>query len=100
MARGMRHGARWGDWHLDADTLALVLDSGRHHYEIPLAKITDSAHMLDWIFQVRKKAWATNKIMGDLLTAFKDIFRPQALLCSGGRDKKLRCQGVSHKIAI
>jgi hypothetical protein len=40
-------------------------------------------------FQIRKKAWATNKIMGDLLTALKDIFRPQTLLCSGGHDKKL-----------
>jgi hypothetical protein len=49
-------------------------------------------HMLDWIFQIRKKAWATNKIMGDLLTAFEDIFRPQALRCSGGHDKKLHAK--------
>jgi hypothetical protein len=54
--------------------------------------------MLDWIFQIRKKAWATNKIMGDLLTAFKDMFRPQALLCSGGHDKKLDARAHLGKL--
>jgi len=82
---------RWGDWWLAADTMHLCLDwkGNPESYYIPLQEITDSAHMLDWIFQLRMKTWVTNDMMGDLLTAFQEIFYPQATLCGAGRDKKL-----------
>jgi hypothetical protein len=89
----LKNGTTWGDWTLDTADSVLVLDTKiggmRHQYEIELWKITDSAHMLDWIFQVRMKTWVTNDVMGDLLSAFQDIFRPQTFLCGAGHDKKL-----------
>jgi hypothetical protein len=93
MLRNAKNGMAWGDWTLDTDDSVLVLDTRidgmKHHYEIELLKITDSAHMLDWIFQLRTKTWVTNDIMGDLLSAFQDILRPQTFLCGAGKDKKL-----------
>ena len=92
MAGDINDGFTWGDWHLDAKTLTLVLDSEGHHYEIPLGTMTDSAHMLDWIFQLSNKSWVTNEIRGDLLRALHDLFHPQASLCGEGHDKKLDAQ--------
>jgi hypothetical protein len=98
MASDIKDGSTWGDWHLDASTLSLVLDSEGHHYAIPLGKMTDSAHMLDRIFQLSKKSWVTNEIRGDLLRAFHDLFNPQATLCSGGHDKKLDAKAHLRKL--
>jgi len=81
------HGDRWGKWEFDAKRLCLVFDDGR--YEIDLEKITSSAPMLDWIFQVNMKAWASRKDVGDLIEAFDDLLRPQANLCSMGTDRQL-----------
>ena len=89
MAIEIKDGTRWGGWHLDANTRTLILDSGGHHREIPIDEMTDSAHMLDTIFHLSAKSWATNEIRGDLLRALQDLFNPQATLCSGGHDKKI-----------
>jgi hypothetical protein len=80
----IKHGSTWGNWTLDAEVLVLSLRDGRSTYEIDLEDITDSAHMLDWIFQIRMKTWSTNDTIGDLISAFQDIFRPQGSLCGGG----------------
>jgi len=69
--------------------LCLARNGNPERYYIPLTEITDSAHMLDWIFQLRMKSWMTNDIIGDLLSAFEEIFDPQGTLCGSGRDKKL-----------
>ncbi|MFZ0912802.1 MAG: hypothetical protein WBQ76_00700 [Candidatus Korobacteraceae bacterium] len=89
----LRHGDCWGDWTLEAEGddvphLVLTREGGRKR-AINLNEITDSAKMLDWIFQFRMKGWATNDIMGDLLSAFRDIYKPQQTLCSEGKDKHL-----------
>ena len=91
MVQKIKDKTRWGDWWLAADTMHLCLSRGGNpeRYYIPLKAITDSAHMLDWIFQLRAKTWVTNDIMGDLLSAFEEIFDPQDTLCGTGRDKKL-----------
>jgi hypothetical protein len=83
----VHHGDTWGDWELNAKNLTLYLKS--HSYEIDLEAITDSAKMLDWIFQIRMKAWSTNDIIGDLSSAFQDIFRPQGTLCGMGIGKTI-----------
>jgi len=72
--------------------LVLTWKGDPEHYSIPLAEIKDSAKMLDWIFQLRMKTWVTNDIMGDLLTAFQDLYRPQATLCGAGIGKKLNAK--------
>jgi len=93
MRKKVKDGTQWGLWWFAADTHSLVLDDERGHgieaYSIALDGITDSARMLDWIFQLRMKAWVTNDIIGDLISAFQDIFRPQGTLCGSGTDKKL-----------
>jgi len=102
MLNNLRNGMTWGGWTLDTHDSVLVLDTKidgmRHHYEIELWKITDSAHMLDWIFQLRPKKWVTNDVMGDLLSAFQDIFRPQTSLCGAGHDKKLNAASHLEKL--
>jgi hypothetical protein len=97
------HGRKWGDWTLDIERLCLVhlafpVDlgngSGRTEgvppytafwgdYEIDLERACDSAAMLDWIYQIRGKGWASARVMKDLLEAFHDILHPQGNLCSG-----------------
>ena len=101
------HGRRWGLWTLDTERLCLVYDawqeergngSGRTagvppyvahfgKYELDLETIRHSAAMLDWIFQVGGKSWASARVTKDLLNAFDSIFHPQQNLCSGGGDK-------------
>ena len=89
-------GHQWGNWTLGLTKgeyyLAFRSDAaGRHRrYEIDLNDIKDSAGMLDWIFQIHMKAPMTPADVHDLLSAFKDIFKPQANLCSFGEGKKLK----------
>jgi hypothetical protein len=86
----IKNGSRWGKWTFDDTTFTLVLNGeGEGDYEIDLESITDSAAMLDWIIQLRIKTWATNDIIGDLLSAFEDIFQPQDTLCGGGHNKTI-----------
>ena len=97
------HGRRWGQWFLDVERLTLVFDawkeergdgSGRTEgvpkytgcfgrYEVDLETIRHSAGMLDWVFQISKKGWATRAVTKDLLNALDSIFHPQENLCSG-----------------
>lgn len=76
----------WGHWHLDTDTLELIYraDNGGACYFIDLERVTTSAAMLDWIFQLRMKTWTTPTDIGELADALYDIFDPQAMLCSFG----------------
>lgn len=91
MSDKIRAGQTWGDWRLETDTMHLVLTRGSdaERYYIALRSITSSAPMLDWIFQLRMKSWVTNDIIGDLVSAFQDIFDPQGTLCGEGVDKQL-----------
>ena len=82
--RPVADGSRWGDWILRSDNQTLEFIGEAGWYEIDLEDITDSARMLDWIFQVQHKPWVTDAIMGDLLRAFHDIFHPRAKVFSGG----------------
>jgi len=76
------NGRRWGNWELDAKRLRLSILWGSSTYWIDLTRIRNSAAMLDWIFQVEHKGWATEKDLADLLRALDDIFRPQENFCS------------------
>lgn len=88
---GPSHHDRWGNWELDTANMLLIYveERRRHGYEIDLKDMTDSAHMLDWIFQLNMKTWVSRKDMGDLIQALDDLFRPQSTLCGQGKDKHL-----------
>ena len=77
------HGDRWGRWEFDAKRLCLVFQ-GIGGYEVDLEKMSTSAQMLDWIFQVSNKTWAERKDVGDLIQALEDLLQPQGTLCGGG----------------
>jgi hypothetical protein len=92
-SRKLHHGNRWGDWRLNGERLTLdYKPSGIWRYEVDLERIHDSASLVDWIFQVHGHSfhlqWPSD-VMQDLLDALNAIFRPQANLCSAGRDKRL-----------
>jgi hypothetical protein len=121
------HGRHWGEWVLDIERLCLVYrgepvsrGDGSNvtkgvppytaylscWYEIDIERIHDSAAVLDWIYQVSEKFWATARVTKDLLNAFNAIFHPQASLCSGacgsGRGGKVIADPTAflkHRIA-
>ena len=82
----------WGEWVLNKETMALV--HAPTDYYVDLEEITSSAQILDWIFQIRLKQWATPKVITDLLEAFKTILDPQSNYCSMGKDR--RSNGSDH----
>ena len=47
---------------------------GGQHFDIGLDHISDRANLLDWIIKLRMKEWVTNDIIGDLVSAFLDLF--------------------------
>jgi hypothetical protein len=102
-------GRKWGRWVLDTERLVLVLDGEGQvrgdgsgvtvgtpryvafigKYELDLEQVSDSAGLLDMLFQVARKGWATARVTRDLLSAIESIFRPQRNLCSGGCSKTI-----------
>lgn len=77
--------------------LVLTWKGNGERYAVPLRGITGSAEMLDWTFQLRMKTWVTNDVIGDLISAFQDILRPQQTLCGGGVDKHLDARAWLEK---
>ncbi len=94
------HDRRWGNWRLDAERLCLVFEQDRWTYEVDIERINNSAQMLDWIYQVKQKGWASPTVLCDLLNSLHDLFNPQANLCSYGGDKKINAtEFLKAKIA-
>jgi hypothetical protein len=92
------NGDRWGKWRFDAKLLDLVYEEdGREQYAVDLKDMDSSARMMDWVFQVNMKAWATREDVGNLIEALDDLFRPQATLCSGGADKRMNATEYLRK---
>jgi hypothetical protein len=82
----------WNGWELSDST---VLSYPAHHpdssrYGFDLADLVSSAKMLDMIMQIDGKRWATDQCLAGLIHALNDILYPQAYLCSGGWDKRLK----------
>lgn len=81
----------WGPWQLDPEVPALFIPrdldnpvDGDDLYWWPLDKCCDSPQVLDFLFQVNAKTWATVEIRAGLLNALDDVLDPQANLCSFG----------------
>lgn len=71
----------FGKWVFSKNNYTLTFGG---YYEIDLETITDSAKMLDIIFQVQGKSWATESVLYDLLRALITLLNPQRNLCPGG----------------
>jgi len=77
---------RFGSWQLDAGRSLLVHEKSRH--EIDLLELNRPAQMLNCIFQVNAKEWASEADLGSLIQALGYVFDPKATLCSGGQDQR------------
>lgn len=81
----------WGPWMLDRTTQTLYIEDPCDYY-IPLRELVNSAKLLDWIFQVESKTWATPELLGYLLKALSTIMQPQRHICSGGDDQTINVE--------
>jgi hypothetical protein len=73
-------------WKLDRERLVLRHDE--RGYEVDLEDCArSSAAMMDWIFQVARKSWATDKCVASLIHALNDLLQPQRYLCSRGKER-------------
>ena len=94
---------RWdfegGCWILNEEVLALELylgffafgedgwDPSLSLYDVDLEQCETSAQVLDWIFQIHRKAWSTPGLIHALLCAIQQEIKPQANLCSFGIER-------------
>ena len=85
---------QWGEWKLNRKDL--TLESSLNHYCIDLHEISNSANMLDWIFQIFDKDWGKKSIY-DLIDAFGSLFNPQANLCPCGKSKTINPRVIIEK---
>jgi hypothetical protein len=78
-----------GGWRFikDARVLELHDAEGRWRYEVDLDRCRTAAEMMDWIFQIEGKSWATDPIVRGLIRALNELLKPQATLCSGGVER-------------
>lgn len=90
-----RRSTPFGPWKFFPDNLTLV--HSPTGYEIDLEEIDTSAQMLDWIFQVQNKTWATPDVLYGLLAAFRTVMNPQANYCSMGCDKPASGSDVAKR---
>lgn len=81
----VQHGQKFGNWRFNAKHLTLDLYNGDEidGYYVDLEEISNSAQMLDWIFQISGKQNRKDNVV-DLIEAFDAIFQPQKTLCPGG----------------
>ena len=82
--RSKKENPRWGVWVYNSALCTLAFDD---YYKIDLEKIDSSAEILDRIFQIHNKLWATPQIIHDLLSAFDDLLNPQKVYCPSGVSK-------------
>lgn len=66
----------FGRWTINATTAALemTIPNTAQTYQVPLETMTDSATILDWVFQVAEKTWATSADVGDFVRAIEHLF--------------------------
>lgn len=82
------HREQWGAWKLIRSNFTLV-HASPPFYEIDLDQMSTCGRMLDVIFQVTGKILMTDEDRSGLLEALRDVFNPQATLCTWGNTKEL-----------
>ena len=79
---------KFGRWILNVGSVSLEIEAfagaAETTYQVRLEQLTDSAHILDWIFQVQEKTWASTSDVGDFVEAVVYIFGRGC--CGGGQD--------------
>jgi hypothetical protein len=96
------NGCKWGNWTFNKPTLSLIFRNPKTgwFYDVDLERMTSSARMLDVICQLSDKhaGRVSPSDIGDLIEALNALLRPQANLCSWGKDKQFNpTQYLSRK---
>ena len=76
---------KYGNWVLNFEYNSLDHEKGV--YRIPLKDMTGSSRILDWLYQIEEKPWATDADLGNLVRAMVALFGRD--LCSAGNDKTI-----------
>jgi len=71
-------------WNFNPQNLTIHND----RYEVDLEQCGSSAAILDWIFQILHKCWATPDMMYELLQKLDHTLEPQRNFCSWGVEQK------------
>ena len=82
----LEHGAHWGDWIYDEETLSLVIESAQDcpgGYEIDLERSTTATDALAWLAHMLEKYWINDKRIAHLIRAFDDILDLHRLIEQG-----------------
>lgn len=64
----------WGPWTLNTTNACLEYPLGIEPYQIPVDTLKDSARILDRIFSLNEKTWATPDVVGHFVEAVEAIF--------------------------
>ena len=83
---------RFGSWRIDIARSILVHEKSGH--EVDLLELNRPAQMLNCIFQINAKEWATDADLGNLVQALGYVFDPKATMGSGGQDQRVLIAGV------
>lgn len=90
--------------YFDQKSLEIVIETGNHYqYGLDLERANNSAELLDWIFQINYKAWATPEVMKKLLDEINKacliVFdrSAQVTYCPSGVDKKVNWKAKLKK---
>lgn len=77
-------------WELDKNNHTLYCsEDGRRFYGVTLEHCNSGAAIADWIFQVSKKSWCANELLGELVRELNRILDPQKNFCSWGENKTI-----------
>ena len=76
----------WGRWTFNPSTACLETPlGGGGPYQIPVDEMSSSAAILDWIFQIHEKTWASADDKDDLTAAILELVGRG--VCSGGFER-------------
>lgn len=90
------HTSSWGRWTLNPNNACL--ETQNPTYQIPVDEMTSSASILDWIFQIQEKTWASSQDVGDLVEAVADILGRG--VCGSGIDKTIDPKPFLRKYGV
>lgn len=80
----------WGNWTLNVTNACLEYvdpSSGSMFYQVDVDEMTTSAEILDWIFQIEEKTWASSAVVGDFVAAIAEILGRE--VAGGGVDRPI-----------
>lgn len=104
VARGIDTTARrlqpesWCGWRLLPEVPALEFENEEiQGYRIDLDRVTTSAQMLDWIFQIHSKPWGAAAFLG-FMAALYDVLNPQGLVCTWGTDRPFTPEALRERV--